>query len=169
MVQAMQADAMLDIVRQNRDNWEDFLERLTAKMPPRETELLREIFNDLKDELETKEKKAAERGAEIVPSKPPSGGGKTPGSGEPKKSEDEKKDDELRQPGHGRRGASDFEPDEIIHVPPSFPSANGETTSQYKSQCVVVIKGRLSFHVVSYILPRRRLASGELQTTPLPK
>ena len=170
----MKANAMLELVRINRDRWEEFLERMTAQVTPREAALLREIFEDLKDEFDAKERAAAKH-AEAETSGEGSSGeelpvpGSTPlGKGGEAKKKGETARSQRTMPGHGRRGAGSFTPTETIHVSGQFPSSQGEAVSTYSPQYRIVIKGSLSLRVCLYILPRRRLASGELQTTALP-
>ncbi len=73
-------------------------------------------------------------------------------------------------PGHGAHGYRDFLADaELIQVPADFPNAHGVGFSQYESAYRLVISGSMSLKAKVYELPRRRLVTGELQTTALPK
>jgi hypothetical protein len=73
-------------------------------------------------------------------------------------------------PGHGAHGYRDFLSNaELIQVPADFPNAHGVGFSQYEPAYRLVITGSMSLKAKIYVLPRRRLVTGELQTTALPK
>ena len=184
------SSSIMSIVTGTDAEWELFIAKLGRGLGENSAECTAvvEHFNSMRAEIQRATKRATPGDIPVLmelgdgsgeqenkKSKPDKKGGAPKGTPEKRSEGENDKQPESplpkeKAPGHGKHSYRDYlDNAEVIYVLPDFPDANGTSFSEYQPAYRLVLTGSMSLRARVYVLPRRRLVCGDLQTTPLPK